>query len=77
MTVTDLEERGSSGDALQRLSLDATSPFSLRDTQLSVTHHGGGGEGVGVATTGTIAGLRGGGGQRGHEVRDAARMMGM
>lgn len=59
--MTDLEERGASGDVLQRASVDAASPVSLCNSQLSVAHHRGGGEGVGVADTGAITGLRGGG----------------
>lgn len=73
LEVTDLEERGASGDVLQRASVDAASPVSLCNSQLSVAHHRGGGEGVGVADTGAITGLRGGGigggGGGGQEVR--------
>lgn len=73
LEVTDLEERGASGDALQRASVDAASPVSLCNSQLSVAHHRGGREGVGVADTGAITGLRGGGigggGGGGQEVR--------
>lgn len=58
--VTDLEEGGPSGDVLQRTCVDTTSPLSLSNPQLSVTHHRSGGEGVGVAATGAITGLRGG-----------------
>lgn len=58
LVTTDLEEGGPSGDALQGTCIDAASPLSLSNPQLSVTHHRSGGEGVGVATTGAITGLR-------------------
>lgn len=74
LAATDLEERGPSGDALQRTRVDATSPLSLCCPQLSVADHGGGGEGVGVATTGAITGLSGGGRTAGgQEVRMQGR----
>lgn len=62
LATTDLEERGPSGDVLQATRADTASPLSLCNPQLSVTDHRGGGEGVGVAATRAITGLRGGGG---------------
>lgn len=53
---TDLKQGRSPGDGLQTR---AAAPLHLSRPQVSVTHHGGGGEGAGVATAGAITGLRG------------------
>lgn len=58
--TTDLEEGGPSGDVLQRTRVDAASPLSLWNPQVSVADHRGGGEG-GVGAARAITGLRGGG----------------
>lgn len=62
LSATDLKEGRPSRDASQRTRVDTTSTVYLRDPQLPVTHHGGGGEGAGVAPAEAITGLRGAGG---------------
>ncbi len=60
LVTTDLKKGGPSGDGLQRTRADTACPLSLCNPQISVTDHRGGGEGVSIATSRAISGLRGG-----------------